>query len=83
VNVNEQRKYIGKMRQRLGLEPEDTSRDDYIDKMTPHERLRLICGWELGYGEWADSFIGWAKDAGFKISEPRPAPPVPQTVTSR
>lgn len=60
---------IGKMRQRLGLKAEDASRDAGIAKMTPEERLALICGWTLGDPGWGHTFMSWAKDVGFKISQ--------------
>lgn len=65
-----QRRYIEDMRQRLGLKPDDARRDDEIEKMTPEERLELICGWHLGYRGWSRTFLNWARDAGFKITEP-------------
>ena len=66
------RQYISDMRQRLGLGPDDASRDDDIEKMTPEQRLSLLCGWHLGYPGWSHTFLSWARDAGFKIPEPRP-----------
>ena len=64
-----QRRYIGDMRQRLGLASDDASRDAHIEKMTPTERLELICGWHLGYPGWSHTFLNWARDAGFKVTE--------------
>lgn len=61
-------KYIEEMRQRLGVEAADTTKDSMIEKMTPEGRLRLLCGWRLGDPSWASSFLDWAEDAGFKIS---------------
>jgi hypothetical protein len=61
------RNYIGDMRQRLGLEPDDTSRDCHIEGMTPMERLRLLCGWNLGDPDWAQSVIAWVTYAGFTV----------------
>jgi len=65
------RRFIQDMRQRLGLGPDDSSRDDDIEKMTPEQRLALLCGWHLGDPHWSRSFLSWARDAGFKITEPR------------
>ena len=64
-----ERLYIGDMRQRLGLEEDDTRRDDEIEKMSPRDRFRLLCGWHLGHPNWAHTILDWAKDAGLKISE--------------
>jgi hypothetical protein len=43
----------------------------YISDM--RRRLGLICGFHLGYPGWEHTFLNWARDAGFKISEPTPA----------
>ncbi len=37
--------YVEAMRQRLGLEKDDTSCDAEIEQMDPMERVRLIVGW--------------------------------------
>jgi len=65
----EQCKYIADMRQRLGLEPDDISRDTEIEKMSPTDRLGLIAGWNLGYSGWEHTILNWVRDAGFKVSE--------------
>ena len=62
-------RYIEQMRQRLGLGPGDESRDTEIEKMSPMDRLRLLCGWHIGDPNWAQSFMNWATDSGFKIVE--------------
>ena len=64
------RRYIEDMRQRLGLNADDASLDDHIEKMTPEERLELICGWHLGYPGWSRTILNWVRGAGFKITEP-------------
>lgn len=66
------RRYIEDLRQRLGLDEGDASRDAYIESLTPHQRLEMLCGWHLGYPDWAITFLSWARDAGFEIKEPRP-----------
>lgn len=65
-----ERRYISKMRGRLGLKADDASRDDQIEAMTPMQRLELIAGWEMGYPGWGHTIINWARDAGFEVSEP-------------
>lgn len=39
------KKIIGDVRENLGLEREDTSKDDKIDSMSPNEIFRRWCGW--------------------------------------
>jgi hypothetical protein len=63
-----ERRYISDMRQRLGLKPDDTSRDADIEKMSPKERLALIAGWHLGYRGWEHTILNWVQDAGFKLT---------------
>lgn len=65
------RVYIGEMRQRLGLEEDDASRDPEIEKMSPTERLGLIAGWKLGYSGWEHTILDWVEDAGFKLTPKR------------
>lgn len=54
------------VRQRWGLDAEDTSRDADIDNATPLKLFRAVCGWKLGHPDWADQMIGWAKDCGLQ-----------------
>lgn len=61
--------YIEDLRQRLGLEPDDASRDDYIAKLSPMERLKMLCGWHIGDPNWATTFLDWARDAGMTIKD--------------
>lgn len=68
-----ERRYISDMRRRLGLRDYDATRDQEIEAMTPTQRLGLICGFHLGYPGWEHTFLNWARDAGFKISEPTSA----------
>lgn len=64
------RVYIEDMRQRLGVEPNDTSQDVRIEAMTPFQRLKLLCGWYLGDPAWASHILEWAKDSGFSVDDP-------------
>jgi hypothetical protein len=66
-----ERRYIQEMRQRLGLQPDDTSRDVDIEKMSPTKRLSLLTGWHLGYDGWEHTILNWVEDAGFKITPKR------------
>lgn len=67
-----ERAYIGDMRQRLGLDEDDSSRDEKIEEMTAEQRLGLIAGWNLGYSDWAGTILRWVRDAGFEVKAPRP-----------
>ena len=63
------RAYIGDMRQRLGVKKNDASQDTRIEAMSPMQRLRLLCGWNLGHPSWASTIVEWVKDSGFEISD--------------
>jgi hypothetical protein len=65
--------YIDDIRQRLGLEEGDASHDDRIEQMTAEQRLAHICGWHLGDPGWARTFLAWARDSGFEITETKPS----------
>lgn len=55
------------IRQRLGLDENDTSRDTEIEAMTPEKKLRAVVGWHLGDEQWANDFINWAVALGVTI----------------
>lgn len=56
------------MRQRLGLEENDTSRDNEILNMSPMERVRLIAGWYHGSESWADTYVGYFESQGVYLT---------------
>lgn len=56
--------YVGELRQRLGLEEDDPSRDDYILSLTPMRRVRMLSGWTLGDETWAETFQDWCNSQG-------------------
>lgn len=66
------RRYIKEMRGNLGVKDRenDTDQDARIEAMSPLQRLELLCGWTIGDRAWAQQFINWAEDAGFKITTP-------------
>lgn len=66
--------YVPEMRQRLGLEGDDTSFDLEIDRRVPFDRLRLICGWYLGDNGWADTFKEWCASQGIWMTTDGEAP---------
>lgn len=77
------RLYIEDIRRRLGAKADDASRDEYIEKMKPIDRLKLLCGWHLGDPAWAHQFLNWARDAGFEIAEASEIPPAHQNSEAR
>lgn len=56
------------IRQRLGLDENDTSRDSYILEMSPMERVRLIVGWYHGSEYWADTYVGYFESQGIYLT---------------
>ena len=60
--------YIEDIRRRIGILEDDTSCDDEILKMEPMERVRKLCGWNLGDEGWADSFHSWLESQGLWIT---------------
>lgn len=60
--------YVEEMRQRLGLDEDDKSRDAEIVAMTPIERVRLLAGWRLGSSEWADTFADLFQSQGLYLT---------------
>jgi len=57
------------LRGRLGLEANDTSRDEDILEMTPDQIVRECAAWKLGDEYWAVIIAGWMKAAGCKIED--------------
>ena len=60
--------YVEEMRQRLGLKPDDTSKDEEIEKLSPFQRVRLIAGWYLGHPDWADTFKEYCESQGIYLT---------------
>lgn len=60
--------YVEEMRQRLGLSEDDESRDKEIEAMDPLQRVRLIAGWYLGDGGWADTFREYCESQGLYLT---------------
>lgn len=55
------------VRQRQGLEPDDTSQDAKFNSKPGKWVLRQMVGWSLGDSDWADVFLGWIEDCGGEI----------------
>ena len=60
--------YVKEMRQRLGLDPNNKSKDKFIESISPMRRVRLITGWYLGDGFWADSFKSYFWSQGLYLT---------------
>ena len=55
------------LRQRHGLEADDASQDEHLNRIAPLDALREAAGWRLGDTSWADNFIDWANAVGLKV----------------
>jgi hypothetical protein len=60
--------YVEEMRQRMGFGENDASRDKEIESMEPFARVRLIAGWYLGNGFWADTFKEYCASQGLYLT---------------
>ena len=49
-------------RERLGLKPDDTSKDDLINTYSPSKAFSECCKWEGLLGNWSDTLISWIED---------------------
>lgn len=63
---------ITMLRERRGLEPDDSSEDSDIAKYTPEKALEECCGWNLGDPMWAREFVRWVEGAGYTVNARRP-----------
>lgn len=52
------------LRERLGLEPDDSSKDKIINDRSPISNLQELCAWEFGDSSWANWFLERAKNLG-------------------
>ena len=50
-----------KARQRLGLEPKDTSEDEMIMNWNKSKVFNEVCSWE-GFINWGSTIQGWIED---------------------
>ena len=57
------------LRQRRGMEPDDTSDDADIRTMKPRRAFEECCGWHLGDPQWAGEILRWIKGAGYTVME--------------
>lgn len=57
------------LRQRAGLEKNDTSLDDELKAMPPIDKFKDLVAWNFGHPDWANEILYWAECAGFKVTE--------------
>jgi hypothetical protein len=57
---------MGMLRQRFGLNPDDTKKDAEILKLTPVEVVQECTAWQIGDPGWANQIAQWMKAAGAK-----------------
>lgn len=57
------------LRKRASLDEKDTSHDAELEALSPRRALQQVIGWQIGDPTWADTFLGYAKDCGFRIEE--------------
>jgi hypothetical protein len=57
-----------KLRQRIGLEPNDTSKDRILQQYTPHEAFHEVLMWE-GIQGYTDIIINWLRECGYNVEE--------------
>lgn len=53
---------MAKLRQRLGLERDDTSQDDYISRYAPSEAFHEVLGWDGLLGGWDYEIKKYVRD---------------------
>ena len=56
--------HVEELRQHLGLDENDTSRDEYILSLPPFRRVRMLSGWTLGDEAWAGEMKSWCESQG-------------------
>jgi hypothetical protein len=61
--------HLNTLREALGLEPDDESRDDEIKQMTAMDQFRLVMQWEFGDPTWAEQIKDWMEECGFDVQE--------------
>jgi hypothetical protein len=57
------------LRQRLGLESDDATKDAEIAQMSPRAKLEHWTAWKLGDAAWAHFFLKTAAECGYEILE--------------
>lgn len=50
------------LRQRLGMEADDTSRDEVFQKWGPRRVLEEVLSWNGLIGGWSGEVLSWIKD---------------------
>ena len=57
VEVLTARNQIGELREYLGVDPDDTSKDETINAMDARAIARAWSAWNIGSDAWADDII--------------------------
>ena len=57
------------LRQRLGLNKDDTSHDHHINTLSPEDAARALIAWELGDARWYDFFMSTLRQVTGKSDE--------------
>lgn len=60
----EKRELMEALRQRKGLNKDDTTMDETLDELPPSEKFREWCAWELGCASWAFYILRAARASG-------------------
>lgn len=60
--------YVEEMRQRLGLEKDDTRKDKYIESLDQFQRVGLIVGWFHGSESWASKYKEYFESQGIYLT---------------
>ncbi|EMM5100298.1 hypothetical protein ACK249_003644 [Pseudomonas aeruginosa] len=55
------------LRQREGLDANDSSKDDALDALTPDEKFRNVIAWQFGDGAWSGTILSWAAQCGVQL----------------
>ena len=59
--------YLKDLRKRLGLDENDSSKDELIKEREPFFNLKELCGWYLGDSSWVIEFKEWCEAVGIKL----------------
>jgi|WetSurMetagenome_2_1015567.scaffolds.fasta_scaffold193415_3 hypothetical protein len=61
--------YKEELRKRLGLEADDSSRDEYLQGLRSIDRFRMILAYRLGHDNWIYAIEGMLNSQGLCIAE--------------
>lgn len=61
-------KYKGELRQRLGLESDDSSEDEYLVNLNSLKRFKMLLAWHLGSEDYFYKIVDWMSSQGLCIA---------------